>query len=41
MTRGIKKLWREATDSKGGALYPAIVDHFKMDYVRRPRQGSV
>ena len=40
MARGIKKLWREARDSKGGTFSPASIDHFKPDYVRSPRQGT-
>jgi hypothetical protein len=38
MAAGIKKLWREATNSKGDSFYPKSIDHFEMHYVIVPKQ---
>ena len=38
MTAGIKKLWREATNSKGESYYPKSIDNWEMHYVNVPKQ---
>jgi hypothetical protein len=40
MVRGIKKLWKQAANSKGESFTPNSIDHFTMEYVRVPKQGT-
>lgn len=40
MGRNIKKLWREARDSKGNSFEPKSIDHWPLGYVNSPRQGN-
>ena len=40
MASRIKKLWREATNSKGESFEPKSIDHFEMHYMKMPKQKT-